>query len=44
MSGAARYVFAVARRLGSGDLGTATGFHGVPLEIVEHAGALGRGL
>jgi hypothetical protein len=38
VSGAARYVFAVARGLRPGGLGSGTGFHGAPLEIVEHAG------
>ena len=38
MSPTARYVFAVARGLPPGRLAGTTGFHGAPVEVVEHAG------
>jgi hypothetical protein len=38
MSGSARYVFAVARDMQPSGLDGARGFHGAPLEVVDHAG------
>ena len=38
MSASGRYAFAVARDLREEDLAGASGFHGAPLSVVEHAG------
>jgi hypothetical protein len=38
VSGTGRYAFAVARGLDEDSLAGATGFHGAPLRVVEHAG------
>jgi gas vesicle protein GvpL/GvpF len=38
VTAAARYVFAVARALRAEDLAGTAGFHGMPLQVVEHGG------